>query len=283
MAKEIYDENIYLNGGEEAFGCFNEKRYLMHLYYALEKRDYGNILSEYDKLIQRTIELLKTLGFKNPFEYSISIWYLIFEGYLSRGNKFTFGDPVCTMESKPGVNIVTNIGKCHNLSGLHTDVFEGLEMYDKRLICGTNKSIKKAQKGQANHVINIVDYNGTLCGIDLSNNCLISRFESPLILKGIDDSVMLAHKPYFSYILGDMDYEGIMSFLECLELQVGKPLMTVDEYWNDIMEPTIVKCILNEDLFKDFSNETKDIKENIWEGMELKRKIAPTIDKMEIV
>lgn len=280
MEKNIYDEEVYLNKDEEALNFFITDYKGKEVVHALEKKLYGETIDAYEKFVNKIVGLLQTLDLNNSIEYSLALSRLIKNGFLSYNLEFESKEPEVEIQRNLGISVVCGEGCCRNISDLHNDVLSKLGMYCKQFYCFTKEGFH-SPKEKANHVLCLVKYNDTLHGLDIYNGDSLFYFKSPFVLNEISfySSMKMFYKPYC-----EINYEG-HSFEEMKEIinnyanQVGRRHLSPLEYHDDISRIVSRYLMRQGDLFMDFHNETKDLKNEINEGMQLKLRRTKSIDK----
>lgn len=225
---EIYNEFSYL------FKDFNspiikrivEKQLDYNKEIENNKIIYNENIEYYNSFIKLVSKLIINIGIKdNSISYSRIFTNLLYDGYLSK--KATF---IPTTESKYffdikgylGIDIINGIGCCRHIASFYQDVFKNLDINGKALCCFNTSTIKNKCKYQpfisrANHVVNLLEYNGLYYIYDSINNCYyyFSDFISmhPYIIndnKPILNSP-LYYKPYMDMIIFSSSYKEILN------------------------------------------------------------------------
>ncbi len=261
---ECYDEELYLNS-----------EYLIEYYSKLgvkytnlverEKIIYADVFYYYDLLLDRTIKLLRNIGFNNSLEYSIALSYLIECGYLSKDFVFKPGIDTNEIKTKMGISIIDGVGCCRNFSSLHKDIFDKMDLSIKPFYCYEgNNFFKKSRKRAANHVLNLVEYDDNTYGIDLYNNNMLYHFKNKYFLKSISSyySGDLRYKPYYELMMGESNIEDIKKTLELFDEYSTRSFISPLEY-EEIKYDTSKRMKKEEDSLYDFFNSTSDLKEKV--------------------
>ena len=265
MKNNIYDERVYLKNDEEALRAFEEKKIKTANKFNEEFVLYKEVYDEYKKFIEQVIKLLKGLNLSSSIEYSIALRYLIEKGFLSNNLKFEFTTSENEIESNYGITIITGKGVCRNLSDFHRDIMVALNEYVKRFFCTDSLFKSKAKSMKANHVLNLIKYEDTLYGIDLMNATKLFRFSDEFTLKEIsfNSNARFLYKPYYELIVEFKTLEDIRKNMELFKLESKKKHISAFEYYDNIMANILQYLFRENDLFMDFHNDTKDIKDDI--------------------
>ncbi len=267
MGKNIYNENVYLSNDKEAMDTFLRKKEEYQLLYALERLQHEEVLKLYNKYLLLVRDLLKSFSFNSSLEYSIALAYLIHKGYLSFNKEFKSKEIQDEIHSRYGTTIIRGYGCCRNFSDMTRDMLMLLNYYVKNLYCYLpNLSLpKSAIYKQANHVINVIEYDGVKYGIDLLNSCALYRFKNPLTLERISsfDNDKIRNKPYFEIITGDSSLDEIKEELKDFNAERKKRTISPLEYEDEIKPETIIYMNEHKSILDEFHNDTNQIKEGI--------------------
>lgn len=261
-----------INSDKEAYQLFIHCKELLLQKYAEEEKLYGDIFKEYDKFLLELVELLKNINLSNPLEYSLALRYLIWNGYLSKDLKYNRIESENELSKKYGINIILGEGCCRNFSDMHYDVMKRLNEYVRQYFCATRVLLKPLKATRANHILNIIEYDGLRYGIDLYNQAELFKFTDGFNLKDTNfySNAKLRNKPYLNLIYTDETIDDIVNDVKMYEEDSKKIHLSPFIYYLDLI-PAITERLNNQkDIFMDFHNETKIIKENICEGMQRK-------------
>ena len=267
MKKQIYSEKVYLSGDKTAMDTFLEKKEKENLLHVLERIANKDAIKEYNRYWLLERDFLKSLGLKTSIENAIALSYLIHHGYLSYNMKFSPKATDNEIKARYGMTILKGYGCCRNFSDMGKDIMKLLDYYVKNLYCyQPNLSLpKSAYMKQANHVINLIMYDGIKYGIDLYQGCALYYFKNSLTLERISqiDNSKIRFKPYYEITTGEGDLESIHKELEEFGLESKKPHLSPLIYEQDIL-PDTKQFMENKkrDLI-DFHNETNEMKEHI--------------------
>lgn len=271
MKKNIYDERVYLSGSRYSLNYLQEKRKIEADIHNEEIKKYKNLLEQYKIFIQKVAELLKTLELSDSLKYSLALSYLIKRGYLSKDLNFHFEESEKELSVNCGMNIIAGTGICRNFANIQKDVLDALGEYAKKFYCVEGIPMIKARGKSANHVINIIRYDGVLYGIDLFNDDKLYYFKSKFILSEIsfESSTKLRYKPYLEYTIDGNSMEEIFKTLKIFEEESKKTHIFPLKYEDEIIPDTLEYLRKQHEKFMAFHDETKDLRENIIEGISL--------------
>ncbi len=180
MENNIFDEKKYLNKDPKSLEELYKIREKFSLFHSIEKIKYGDLLKEYNKFLRIFSEFLKTLDFNNSLEYGIAISYLIHNRYLCYDKDFKHEENKNEIDARYGLTILKGYGCCRNFSDITRDMMMLLDYFVKNLYCyqGNIYQVRNYRRKSANHVINLIEYDGVKYGIDLYNGCLLYHFKS---------------------------------------------------------------------------------------------------------
>ena len=224
--------------------------------YAEEEKLYGDIFKEYEKFLLELIKLLKSINLSNTLEYSIALGYLIWNGYLSKDLKYNRNEAKNELRKNRGINIILGEGCCRNFSDLHYDIMKKLNEYVRKYYCASRVLFKPLNITESNHVLNIIEYDDLLYGMDLYNQSRLFKFIDGFNLKDISffSNVKLRNKPYLNLIYTDEMIDDIVNDIKIYEEDSKKRHMSAFEYY-DYLLPTITEYLNSQkDAFIDFHN-----------------------------
>ena len=277
MAPSAYDEDNYLDGNPFYLRFFEEEYLKNKMKWHQELKDFRPVFKLYDELITEIAIFIKHLGYTSSLDCSIILSYLINCGYLSHDLEFSGKVPKeREIDSCMGTNIVIGNGCCRHFASMHTDVFSKLGIDTTRFYCydGDNP-FNRAKIASANHVINLIEYDGNMYGIDLYNNNRLFHFRNPFILTSITTytNSELRYKPYYEITRGESTLEDIIAKIERFKEYSTRRFINPYDYYDGIKLETESRLRRSEDDMMDFHEETKMLKKEISE--EIRRVISP--------
>ena len=266
IMKSLFNEDRYLNDDKESLEFFLRERniYLKKVQNSRDK--YGKAINYYDTFLDVVCAELLKLDLDNSLEYSIALNYLIDKGYLSDNNLFESRVSDFEVLSKLGMSIIWGSGCCRNTSDMHKDVFDKLELKTIPFYCYLgNDFLGRGKNNCANHVINLVEYNDNLYGVDLYNNCIIYHFKNPFIIKSISSyyNDTLRYKPYYEIIADGRELDDIRSRINEFSDYSTRGAISSLEYESDIKYNVKKKLQANESELANCFEKTKVLKKQI--------------------
>lgn len=245
--------------------------------YAICNRDIRckDIMTMYNSLLKDMSKLSQELGVNNSLELSILFSYLLWNGYLSKTKKHTYGE-----EEKNEilgllfVEVVNGCGVCRNYSEMLKD-FLNYKGYNSVILANCLDNIKVDyqmnirnrintipnihnevffQKKEANHVFNLIEDNGIY--IYDTTNLLLYSFEkqnSSLLINGKGKNKIYPYQSYdFCYSRKD---EQLLDKIFMCETTMISPYNKTD--FISISEITLEMIKNNLSLLEDFYDEIK--------------------------
>ena len=151
-----------------------------------------------------------------------------------------------------------------------TDIFKANGEFCENLTVTRldKKNKRKATREKANHMINLINYDGTLYGFDtLSGFGSLYYFINSFELLPIESSVnsYMYYKPYIDFVYNYWTHEDLMNRL-LLFSENSKSRMLEKEFKDIVIETDLMltgKIFMVEDFIKDTNGEVTDIKEKI--------------------
>lgn len=273
MKKTIYNEDSYLSGDPSIIQHFEKSFAERENVWLIEKLYYQEALEKYEQFIAKVADLIRSLGYKNSLESSFCLSYLIHNGYLSHDLSFSDLPPDQEKEitCRFGINIVLGDGCCRNYSGMHRDVFQKLGLSSENLYCYQgNHAFNIPKQSRANHVINLINYEGLAYGIDLYNLNNLFHFINPFSLAEISTTrrTLLRYKPYTEIEYGESTFEDILEKIKRFEEYASKRAINPFDYEANLKYELKRRIRREEDLYQDFHEETKLLKKEIKESVD---------------
>lgn len=267
MKKNIYSEKVYLTGDKDAMDTFLKKREKGHLLHVMQRMVHQEEIIEYNKFLLLVRDLMKSFKLNTSLENAIALSYLIHHGYLSYNKEFDNKETKNEIDARLGMTVVSGHGCCRNYSDMGYDVLRLLDFYVKKLYCYLpNLSLpKSAGLKEANHVINLIDFDDVKYGIDLYQGCSLYRFKDSFTMSKLsmmyDDRIRF--KPYYELLTGEGTLESIKKEIEEYALESKKRTISAIVYEDVVRPETIAFMGRQKDILEDFHNETNEMKEHI--------------------
>ena len=264
--KSIFNERRYLNDDDYTTKFFEFGREVYNEKIARSLEKYKYIIKEYNLYLDCIVEELLKYNFSSDLAYSIALGYLIKKGYLSNNLEFIPGVNNIEIPGKLGISILLGKGCCRNISEMHRDVFDKLDLPIIPFYCYQGVTLfNSGLDKEANHVINLVEYKGNLYGIDLHNGTLLYRFKNPFIMQTIssDHDEKLRYKPYYEIIAESRSIEEIKRRIE--EFDRYSKMKHISDLEFELGIRYDVESILfeNKDKLENFNDKTKVLRKSI--------------------
>lgn len=266
MEIRYYDERYYLddNGKLEREYILNEQK-KWNVICDCEKAKYASLITDYNLYMELVKKLINEVTpSKDDLSKIHTIMYLLIDGIFSYNDKFeNASGHIDILRSKPGINILFGKGSCRHVSGFISDAMP----QSKVLTCVGETNTP--YESEANHVINLIDYNGEKYGFDAINGGILFNFISEFEMKPINADVndCLNYKPYGEIIFFRRSFEEIKNFLEQFKKN-GSSTISFQEL-SDIALSSQLSIASNMDIIEDFLNDSRSqvrsIKEKIKE------------------
>lgn len=264
MSVRYYDERYYLDESNKL-----ERIYILYVQeawnyiYEKEANNYSSLINSYNLYIELVKKLIDEITpSKDDLSKIHTIMNLLIDGIFSYSDKFVFGH-VNILYSKPGTNILYGKGVCRHVSGFISDV-----MPQSRILTCLGK-VNTPYEREANHAINLVDYDGKKYGFDAYNGGILYNFINEFEMKPVNADVndCLNYKPYAEIMFFKRSFEEIREFLEQIK-ENGNSTIS-HEQLSDIALSSQLSIASNMDIIEDFlsdsRNQVRSIKEKIKE------------------
>ena len=265
MKKTIYNEKVYLNGDEEAFASFRKDREKTIMLKQRESGKYFYTIGLYDEYISQLADFLKTFDFQSSFEYYLALSYFIHKGYLSENHSFSYGQPKNELISRRGISVLNGIGYCRNIASLASDVMKKLELPSKKIYCSDYRFQYQRENSKVNHVINLVEFENQIYGIDLLNDDKLFYFVNSFDISelSLHSNHQLRYKPYSEFTMAESTLGGIRKTIRLFTKSSQCEVMHPFYYEEFIKEYMKEENKQNRSLYEDFYGETKCLRKEI--------------------
>lgn len=226
---------------------------------------YDKNIMAYNEFVKLIAYLIKSMNIpNNAITASMIIDILIKKGLFSENGKYSKGKNM--KERRIGfssIALIEGIGVCRNTTSFHSDVFRALNMMSYPFYCyATFDSLENGNDYEANHVINLIEHNGTLYGYDAFNSMLFKFVSDREMLQMFSkEPLKLYYKPYVDVIVESLTLGNVNNLMALFGTVKDNELITVHEYlsmWKYAKKVTSENDFLF-NLFKDTSK--KRIKE----------------------
>lgn len=268
MSNRIYDERYYLDEKRN-----DEIKELLELqsiwqgYIDSDKETYSSLIKDYNSYINVISKLVNELNYDKDNLTKLSIiTKLIYKGLFSYEQVFTRGeDASSVLNCKLGLNIIEGIGSCRHVSEFIQDVIPTSRV----LTCLTE--CKNPFKAEANHMINLAEYNKVFYGFDAYNGGRVLKFEDNFKMVPVDENIetYFNYKPYAEIIYYKRSLEEIRDFLkQCADCQ-NTVISGLDEIDVELKVIEMLDTNTSKSIISDFRSDTRlqldSIKEQIKE------------------
>ena len=263
--KSIYNEQRYLYD-IEALEFFEQGRdtYKKYVVDSLEKNK--DIIKDYNTYLDCIVDELLKYKLDSSLDYSIALGYLINKGYLSEGLIFDSNETDKEILGKLGISILHGSGCCRNICDMQKDIFERLNIDIIPFYCFQgNDFFNRGLNKKANHIINLVEYDNNLYGIDLYNNSLLYSFKNSYIMKSISSvkDTRLRYKPYYEIILDGKKFDNIKEEIKAFESYSKEKTISSFQYEMGLKDEIENILFNNKDQLERFNNKTKTLRRDI--------------------
>ena len=215
--KNYYDESVYLNGNGLALDIINSRRTKFANNRACNMYYYEEEIKKYKEFLSKVRELLLEIKTNNSIYNALLISYLTRSGYFSLTDDFELTTKLpYEIDGFLGMNIIYGSGCCRNLSSFFEDVSNQLDMFCKKFYCNVhNGRLNFGRITEANHVINLIEFDDTIYGIDTMGPMLF-RFVDSNQMRSISayNKVYLRYKPYYEIITKNTSLDNIITYKE---------------------------------------------------------------------
>ena len=263
MELRYYDERYYLDENrKEEIEYLLEAQKIWECGIEEEKKAYVSLISDYNSYIKIVSKLINELdyGKDNLSKLSI-ITKLLHDGTFSYGQVFTRESNASTiLNSYLGLNIIDGSGCCRHISEFIWDVIPESRV----LTCVTE--CKNPLKEEADHMINLAEYNGVFYGFDAFNGGKLLKFEDEFKMIPVNDEIktFFYYKPYAEVMFYKRSLESIREFLKhCKE---NKGLLSKDEeLFTYFLTEKSLETNTSKEMINDFKSDTRLQLDNIEE------------------
>lgn len=224
----------------------------------------SSIFAYYDEFLRLCSDLLKEISIPdNPISILENMSNLLWQGLFSYGNVFEYAEDIkSTFSVKLGIDVVLGKGVCRHVSSFATDLLQKMGIYCDDFYCySSDTKIMSDLMGEANHMANLIKYDGNYYVYDILINKLLS-FASPIELEDFEDELFFYYKPEKDIELGCISLIDLENRLKEFESSTGSSTISRSEYY-EIIRETSSLYVKNICLLPDFCKESNKLKEKI--------------------
>ena len=268
---EYFKESVYLDSdNQEVIEYINEMKHYYELAACQDQVTYNSSIDAYHKFVKFVAYLIKSLNLENnAITASIIIDILIKQGTFSVNGKYS---KLKYMKQNLmgcfGIDLIIGAGVCRNTTSFHADVLEAMNMMSYPFYCyGTRESLEDGNDYHANHVVNLIEYDGALYGYDAFNSMLfnfVSKYEMVEFFSV--NPFRLYYKPYVDMIVDGLSLNNVDSLLTLFDMVKHNKLITLSEY-KDMWEYAKRVTSENDYLFDLFKESAKKYIREITKGL----------------
>lgn len=255
-------------------------------------KEYKELNSLYNELLENTAEFYKELGLNNPVEIFAIFVFMYRSGYFSYNKEFKYSTNMKDFAKLNGIDVIRGKGVCRSISSMLTDIYRKMGMNSSNLTVRANdESIKNLQKlgpiklekepsskrfvkvvttitkyiPLSNHLITTVESDGINYIFDPTNDgYLYSGEKDRLIIPNRNEymnNYSLGLITTLLNLLGAYN-NGINIFKKIDQLDLPN---LKEEYYELTYNKTIENYTKNTDIFKKFYEYNKEIINKIYE------------------
>jgi len=264
MFLRYYDERYYLDENRKReISYLLESQKIWEDEMELEKQNYRTLISDYDSYIKIISKLVNELNCcKDNLSKLNIITKLMYNGIFSYENTFFKElDASSILQCKLGLNIVDGYGCCRHTAEFIQDVIPE----SKTLTCVTK--CKKPFRKEANHMVNLAEYNGLVYAYDAYNGGALLKFDEDFRMIPLDETIKtyFSYKPYAEIIYYKRSLKEIRDFLELCKESRNSIITKDDENFLHALTCLSLDTKESKDMINDFKSDTRVQKDNIKE------------------
>lgn len=273
MFNRIYDERYYLDENRE-----KEIKELLDLQSIwndginIQKENYSSLLKEYNSFIKTVTKLIDELSFDKDTLIKLNIiTKLIYNGLFSYEQVFTRNVGTSNiLECSLGLNVINGVGSCRHVAEFISDVIPN----SKVLTCLTE--CKKPFTKEADHMINLGEYDKVYYGFDAFNGGRVLEFHDDFKIIPVDESIdtYFNYKPYAEIIFYKRSFEEIKIFLRRIKENERSLISVKDEMFIEQLTTLSLETKTSKSIINDFRSDTRENLDRINEQIKIKRLFA---------
>lgn len=128
---------------------------ITNFYTQTQTKEYRELKSLYDQVIDNTADLSRDLGFNDPVEIFAMYVYLYRKGYLSYNKYFAYGTDMKDFAKLGGIDVVRGSGVCRSISSFLTDLYSSCGFKSTNLSVNASSNSIKNQQNLSNIELNV--------------------------------------------------------------------------------------------------------------------------------
>lgn len=233
-----YNESVYLDDkcNKDALQIIDIDRNCLEKKKGRERELYAQNIQDYDNYINIITEFINMLNISdNVISVLVVLKLLIERGLFSSNNTFKYKSNISgDISSCLGMNVIKGEACCRHIANFQHDILTKLGYTNYIFYCYfTDKNMENACNHVANHVINMIGYNGNIYAFDTCSMVLF-KFVSAIKMKNIysDRDCYLYYKPYIDMIFKGLDINSVKSVLYAFDKLKDKDILDEHEYYD---------------------------------------------------
>ena len=274
--EKYYSEKKYLiEKDKEAISILERDRIDKYQKKIKDSLMYEDTIKMYDSYISLIVDFLISIGITSELELCIALSYLIKNGCFSIDNSFDSKKTEydIEIESKMGMNIILGEGCCRNMSCFARDILNNMNLFNRNYYCIESfHGFGEFYNRKANHVANLIKFDGLLYIIDIYNNGLVYSFINKNKARRLStlSSGYLIYKPYFEYLFSESTFDDILR--QYNEYENDSEISHLNPFENERMYCDIIQRVKShKNIIEEFSYDTMKMKKDMSGSLRLKR------------
>lgn len=269
----VFDEKVYLDPkvNKEIIRSFDDNHSEYTSSVMETEKKYSESISEYDRYITLIAYLIKVLSIpNNSISASIILKILTDNGLFSDDGVFKCNTTNNSdLAGHLGMGVINGNGCCRHISKFQHDVLSKMNLMSDQFYCylwHDNDSNDKSNE-EANHAINLIEYNCALYGYDALNGLLFKFIsDRELITLFSNSDIHLYYKPYVDMLVDGMKAENANYLFSLFDTLKDRKLISLEEY-RFIYMHAIRTIGESAGLIKEFRNVSKSRIKRITDGL----------------
>ncbi len=232
---DFYKESIYLaDNDSDAIRYIGEMRDIYNSAVLESIALYNSNITAYNQFIKRVACLVEALNVSdNAITASIIIDLLIKAGVFSAYGEYNKGMHTNQQVMGAfGIDVVNGTGVCRNTTSFLSDVLNKMNIMSYPFYCyATDDILDDANDHESNHVVNLIEYNGTLYGYDAFNSMLF-KFVSDreMVQMFSEQPLKLYYKPYIDVVIEGLTLGNTDNLMVLFDNVKDNQVITLEEF-----------------------------------------------------
>ena len=232
---DYYNDDKYIVSHDlEAINYMKEKKRLYDLFAYRDNDKFAKSISAYNDYVKYIAYLIKCMATpNNAISASIILGLLTKMGIFSDNFELTTGQNTKDIIfGVLGINIICGKAVCRHVANFQSDILKELSLFSEPLYCHLALgNIENIAMAEANHAINLIEYNNNLYGYDAYNDGIFSFIGRTKMRElFVSNPHYIYYKPYMNLVYNKETISSVNNLVSLFDVIKDNHIIDVAEY-----------------------------------------------------